>query len=67
MSTLPKILTGLAALAFALAVIASFVGPIVDVGPEGFSQACTNLALLAIAVTFANPGRWRADSPAGLP
>jgi hypothetical protein len=57
MSTLPRACTGLAAFAFVLAVVASFVGPILDTSPEGFSRPCTNLALLAIAlvVTFPDP------------
>lgn len=50
MSTLAKALTGLAALAFVLAVVTHFGGPILRTEPEAFSNACTNLALLAIAV-----------------
>ncbi len=49
MSTLAKALTGLAALAFVLAVVTHFGGPIFQTEPEAFSNACTNLALLAIA------------------
>lgn len=57
MRTLPRALTGLAALALVLAVVTSFAGPIMDVGPEGFSHACTNLALLGIALVVAVPDR----------
>lgn len=49
MDNLPKALTALAALGFALAVVSAFMGPIMGIPPEGFSRACTNLALLAIA------------------
>jgi hypothetical protein len=49
MSTLAKVLTGLAALAFVLAVVANFAGAFMQVGAEGFSRASTNLALLALA------------------
>ncbi|MEO6331608.1 MAG: hypothetical protein ABIV11_04720 [Gemmatimonadaceae bacterium] len=52
MDNLPKALTALAALAFALAVVSTFTGAIMGIQPEGFSRACTNLALLAIAAVF---------------
>lgn len=54
MRALAKALTGLAALAFVLAVVGSFIGTIVDTSPEAFSRASTNLALLALAliITF---------------
>ena len=57
MRTLAKVLVGLAALAFVLAVVTAFAGPLMHVHPEGFSRACSNLALLAIALlmTFDNP------------
>lgn len=43
------ILLGLAALAFVLAVVVVlFTGPILNVEAEGFSRACTNIALLDI-------------------
>jgi len=62
MSTLVKALIGLAALAFVLAVLTHFTGPIVRTQPEAYSRASTNLALLAMALvlTFgsrAGPGR----------
>jgi hypothetical protein len=50
MTTLSKTLTALAALAFVLAVVTNFAGPIMGTVPEGFSRASTNLALLAIAL-----------------
>jgi hypothetical protein len=53
MRTLAKALTGLAALAFVLAVVGSFIGAIVDTSPAAFSRASTNLALLAIALIVA--------------
>jgi hypothetical protein len=52
MRTLAKVLVGLAGLAFVLAVAASFTGRIMHVHPEGFSRACSNLALLAIALVL---------------
>lgn len=54
MDLLVRVLTGLAALAFVLAVIGSLLHrEIAGTPPEAFSRACTNLALLAIAVAFA--------------
>ena len=50
MRNLTLALTGLAALAFALAVVSAFTGPLGPVQAESFSRASTNLALLAIAV-----------------
>ena len=44
------VLICLAALGFVLAIISAFVGTIAGVTPEGFSQGCTNLALIAIAL-----------------
>jgi hypothetical protein len=52
MTNMPKALTYLAVLAFVLAVVANFVGPIAGTSAEGFSRACTNLALLAIAMSL---------------
>jgi hypothetical protein len=52
MSNVAKALTGLAALAFVLAVAASFVGPLVMTGAEAYSRASNNLALLAIALVL---------------
>jgi hypothetical protein len=51
MGNLVKVLVSLAALAFVLAVVTHFTGPVlVDTLPEAYSRAATNLALLAIAV-----------------
>ena len=50
MNNLPKALTALAAVAFVLAVIASYNGGLMGKPPRTFGHACTNLALLAIAV-----------------
>lgn len=57
MRNLAKVLVGLAALAFVLAIVTAFTGRLMHVHPEGFSRACSNLALLAIALvlTFENP------------
>ena len=53
MRNFTKVLVGLAGLAFILAVIGSaFTGPIMGVTAEGFSRACTNLALIAIALSL---------------
>jgi len=45
------VLICLAALGFVLAVISAFAGPIAGITAEGFSQGCTNLALIAIALS----------------
>jgi hypothetical protein len=52
MSNVAKALTGLAALAFVLAVLTHFTGPIVQTQAEAYSRACTNLALIAIALVL---------------
>lgn len=52
MSTLVKALIGLAALAFVLAVLTHFAGPVMRTQPEAYSRASTNLALLAIALVL---------------
>jgi ABC-type amino acid transport system permease subunit len=58
MSNLAKALIGLAVLAFLLAIVTNFSGPILNTPAEGFSRACSNLALLAIAlvVVFGDRG-----------
>ena len=53
MKNLEKLLICLAALAFVLAVVMVFTGPIADVPAESFSRACNNLAVLAIALAVA--------------
>jgi hypothetical protein len=45
------ILICLAALGFVLAIISVFAGTIAGVTAEGFSQGCTNLALISIALS----------------
>jgi hypothetical protein len=50
MRTVAKVCVALAALAFVLAVVTSFTGRLMGVHPEGFSRACSNLALLALAL-----------------
>lgn len=49
MANLAKACVGLAALAFLLAVVTVFTGPIL-VGAEGYSRAASNLALLALCL-----------------
>jgi hypothetical protein len=51
MAQLAQGLTALAAVAFVLAVVINFTGDFLTTA-EGFSQASTNLALLAIAVVL---------------
>ena len=50
MSTLPRTLIALAALAFVLAVVTHFTGPVLHTHAGAFSRACENLALLAIGL-----------------
>jgi hypothetical protein len=58
MANLPKVLIGLAALAFVLAVISSLTGePIVTTRAEAFSRASNNLALIAIALLLLDRNR----------
>jgi hypothetical protein len=52
MSNLAKALTGLAALAFVLGVVAYYVGTTLGINPGTYSRACTNLTLLAIALVL---------------
>ena len=48
-----KLLMILSMLCFVLAIVANlYTGPIMDVQAEGFSRACTNLALIAIGITL---------------
>jgi hypothetical protein len=63
MSSLVKALIGLSALAFVLAVVASFSGPIMQTGAEAYSRASTNLALLAIALVLAFGGTTTTRQP----
>jgi hypothetical protein len=57
MSNIVKALIGLAALAFVLAVVTHFTGPVAGTQAEAYSRASTNLALLAIAVVLTFGGR----------
>jgi hypothetical protein len=50
---LAVILIALSALGFVIAVVGALLGlSIMGVAPEGFSRACTNLALIAIALVL---------------
>jgi hypothetical protein len=48
MQYITKVLIGLSALAFLLAVIGALFNINIVASPEAFSRACTNLALIAI-------------------
>ena len=63
MRNLAMVLIGLSALGFILAVISALVvgSPILGVTAEGFSRGCTNLALIAIALTVCSKGGAKAD------
>ena len=52
MANFIKVLIALAGLGFVLAVIVCFTGPILGFGAEGFSRGCSNLALIAIALSL---------------
>ena len=66
METLIKGLIGLSALSFLLAVVASlFTGDIIGLPPESFSRACSNLALVSIALGLGTRS-WRSCSEAPL-
>jgi hypothetical protein len=67
MNSLAKALTGLAALAFALAVVAHYVGSFLGTMPEAFSRASTNLALLAIALGIVFGDRGASSGRPGMP
>lgn len=49
MASLAKACVALAAIAFVLAVVAAFTGPMI-VAAEGYSRAATNLALIALCL-----------------
>ena len=53
MPGLVKPLVYLALITFVVAVVGSFTGSMMGIGAEAFSRACTNLALLAIAISVA--------------
>ena len=48
-----KPLVYLALITIVIAVVGSFTGSMMGIGSEAFSRACTNLALLAIAIGVA--------------
>jgi hypothetical protein len=50
MSTVTKVLIGLASLAFLIAVLAALLWKPIGIPAESFSRASTNLALIAIAL-----------------
>ncbi len=53
MANLAKALVALAVLAFLLAVVGNlFTGRVAGVTPEGWSRACSNLSLIAIALVL---------------
>ena len=53
MQKLAQVLVALSVLAFILAMVAAlFITPLMHVSAEGYSRACTNLALIAIALSF---------------
>ncbi len=52
MRNLAKLLVGLSALGFACAVVAAYMGTIMQFAPHTLSRASENLALLAIAVVL---------------
>ncbi len=52
MSGIAKLFVLLALLTFIVAVIGAWTGTIMGIGAEAFSRACTNLALLAIAIVL---------------
>lgn len=60
MLTLAKALTGLAAVAFIMAVLTNFLGGLFT-SAEGYSRAATNLALLAIALVLCVRGDARSQ------
>ena len=58
MDNVPKVLIGLAALAFVLAVISSLTGRAIMTTPaEALSRASNNLALIAIALLLLDRSR----------
>ncbi len=67
MNNLAKALTGLAVLAFVLAVVTNFTGMLLNTPAEGYSRACTNLALLAIALVISFGDRGVGTGGSGKP
>ena len=52
MPRVAKLFVVLALITFVLAVIGAWTGTILGIGAEAYSRACTNLALLAIAIVM---------------
>ncbi len=50
MRDLAKVLVGLSAVGFVCAVVAAFMGPIMNIAPGTYGRASLGLAALAIAV-----------------
>jgi hypothetical protein len=62
MATVAKVLIGLSALAFLLAVFVSLFGPMIyDIPAESFSRASNNLVLLAIGLVVCMRGASAGD------
>ena len=59
MSVIAKVLIGLASLAFLSAVFTVLLWPIFNIPAESFSRACSNLALIAIALLLCAKGNLR--------
>ena len=57
MRSLAKVFVALAALSFVLAVASALTGRLMHIHAEGYSRACSNLALLAIALVVVFEGR----------
>ncbi len=52
MPGIAKLLVLLAAITFVLAVVGAWTGTMMGIGAEALSRACTNLALIAIAMVM---------------
>ncbi|MFC1866973.1 hypothetical protein ACFL0H_02405 [Thermodesulfobacteriota bacterium] len=61
MRNLEILLICLAVIGFVLAIISAFAGRIMGISAEGFSQGCTNLLLIAIAVAVCIKGKDKAS------
>jgi len=59
MSVIARVLIGLASLAFLSAVFTALLWPIFNIPAESFSRACSNLALIAIALLLCGKGNLR--------
>ncbi len=55
MSGIAKLFVLLSLLAFLMAVVGSWMGAMMGVGAEAYSRACSNLALMAIAIQMVFP------------